>query len=354
MVKTFQFRDIQVPTPGFGAMGLSFGLGTEMGYEEAEPVLLKAIELGCTFWDTAVVYGAGINERLLGDFIRKHNVRDKLFIASKCGFNCLNGGDGSVTNSASHIKSYIEGTIERLGFTPDLYYLHRIDPSMIVGRFRFKFDRYTNMMRGTPLDESIPALDELRKSGKTKYIGLSECSAATLRKANAMTRFFQVAPIDAVQAEYSAFETVHETDALIATTKELGVAYVAYSPLGHGWLVDDFAYESLDDFAPSDFRRTSPKFQGENFYKNKAIVDEIQKLAAKRGCTTAQIALAWVASRGMIPIPGTTKPKRLEENWASRDIELTDEEQNDMRRLINEAKPSGDRYDAARSKLVGN
>lgn len=128
MVKTLPFGDLQVPTPGFGAMGLSFGLGTSLSLEEAEPVLLKAIELGCTFWDTAVVYQAGVNEKLLGDFIRKHNVRDKLFIASKCGFQVM-GGDGSVTNSASHIKEYIDGTIERLGFTPDLYYLHRIDPS---------------------------------------------------------------------------------------------------------------------------------------------------------------------------------------------------------------------------------
>lgn len=128
MVKTLQFQDIQVPTPGFGAMGLSFGLGSNLSLEQAEPVLLKAIELGCTFWDTAVVYQAGVNEKLLGDFIRKHNVRDKIFIASKCGFSCFE--DGQVTNSAEHIKSYIEGTIERLGFAPDLYYLHRIDPSM--------------------------------------------------------------------------------------------------------------------------------------------------------------------------------------------------------------------------------
>ncbi|RBQ66097.1 hypothetical protein FVER14953_21376 [Fusarium verticillioides] len=163
MVKTIPFGDITVPSPGFGAMGMSFGLGSNLSLEEAEPVLLKAIELGCTFWDTAVVYQAGVNEKLLGDFIRKHNVRDKVFIASKCGFDVF--GKGGVTNSASHIKEYIEGTIERLGFAPDLYYLHRIDPN-------------------TPLEESIPALDEIRKQGKTKYIGLSECSANTLRKAN--------------------------------------------------------------------------------------------------------------------------------------------------------------------------
>lgn len=328
MVKTLQFQDLQVPSPGFGAMGLSHGMGTDMSLEEAEPVLLKAIELGCTFWDTAVVYGAGINEKLLGDFIRKHNVREKIFLASKCGLKCFNGESG-VDNSPSHIKEYIEGTIERLGFTPDLYYLHRIDPN-------------------TPLEESIPALDEIRKAGKTRYIGLSECSAKTLRKADS------IAKIDAVQAEYSAFETGHETNGLIDTAKELGVAYVAFSPLGHGWLVDKFDYNSPDDFAEGDFRRTVPKFQGENFYKNKAIVEEIKKLAAQKGCTTSQIALAWVASQGMIAIPGTTKPKRLEENWASRDVQLTDEEKNQMRRIVDAAKPQGDRYSPAHQAMIGH
>ncbi|KAM5360706.1 hypothetical protein ACJZ2D_013584 [Fusarium nematophilum] len=327
MAKQLPFADIQVPSPGFGAMGISFGLGSNLTLEEAEPVLLKAIELGCTFWDTAVIYQAGVNEKLLGDFIRKHNVRDKVFIASKCGFDVF--GDGTVTNKASHIKEYIEGTIERLGFAPDLYYLHRIDPN-------------------TPLEESIPALDEIRKAGKTKYIGLSECSAATLRRANS------IAKIDALQAEYSAFETLHETDGLIDTARELGIAYVAYSPLGHGWLVDDFPYKTPDDFAPNDFRRSSPKFQGENFYKNKAIVDEIQKLASRKGCTLPQIALAWVAAQGFIAIPGTTKPKRLEENFGSRDIQLTDEEKQELREIINKAKPHGNRYGERNQALVGH
>ncbi|CAL5869740.1 uncharacterized protein PFLUO_LOCUS3970 [Penicillium psychrofluorescens] len=329
MVKTLPFGDIDVPSPGFGAMGLSFALGSNLSFEEAEPVLLKAIELGCTFWDTAVVYQAGVNEKLLGDFIRKHNVRDKIFIASKCGFNVFGEGGFTVTNSAAHIKEYIEGTIERLGFTPDLYYLHRIDPN-------------------TPLTESIPALDEIRKAGKTKYIGLSESSAATLRKANS------IAKIDAIQAEYSAFETVHETDDLIDTAKELGVAFVAYSPLGHGWLVDKFQYDSPDDFAADDFRRNSPKFQGENFYKNRAIVDEIKKLAARKGCKISQIALAWVASQGLIPIAGTTKASRLEENWASRDIELTKEDKQEMRKIIDAAKPHGNRYAPVYQAMVGH
>jgi hypothetical protein len=328
MIKSLPFGDNQVPIPGFGAMGLNAMMGTNLSYEEAEPVLEKAIELGSTFWDTAVVYAAGANEKLLGDFIKKHNVRDKVFVASKCGFDVFHA-EGAVTNSAAHIKEYIEGTIERLGFTPDLYYLHRIDPN-------------------TPLEESIGALDELRRAGKTKYIGLSECSAATLRRANS------IAKIDAIQAEYSAFETLHETNGLIDTAKELGVAFVAFSPLGHGWLVDDFQYKSPNDFAPDDFRRTVPKFQGESFYRNKKIVDEIKKLATKKGCTVAQIALAWVASQGMISIPGTTRASRLEENWASRDIELTDEEMKEMRRIVEDAKPEGLRFSAPFQARVGH
>ncbi|KAI9038995.1 putative aldo-keto reductase (AKR13) [Aspergillus affinis] len=328
MVKTLPFGDLQVPVPGFGAMGLNSAMGTDFKLEQSEPVLLKAIELGCTFWDTAVAYKNGENEKLLGEFIKNHNVRDKLFVASKCGFDVF-GPQRKVDNSAAHIKKYIEGTIKRLGFTPDLYYLHRIDPN-------------------TPLEESITALDELRRAGKTKYIGLSECSAETLRKANA------IAKIDAVQAEYSAFETLHETSGLIDTAKELGVAFVAFSPLGHGWLVDDFQFKSPDDFGASDFRRTVPKFQGKNFYQNKAIVDEIKKLATRKGCSVAQIALAWVAAQGLITIPGTTKASRLTENWASRDIKLTVEELREMRTIVDAAKPVGERFAPIFQSMVGH
>lgn len=151
------FAKMHVQVPGFGAMGLSSAMGTALNYEQAEPVLLKAVQLGCTFWDTAVAYGAGINESLIGQFVRKHNVRDKLFIASKCGFEVF-GPKRFVTNSPEHIRSYIDGSIQRLGFAPDLYYLHRIDPN-------------------TPLDLSIPALDDVRKAGKCNYIGLSEVTS---------------------------------------------------------------------------------------------------------------------------------------------------------------------------------
>ncbi|RKL01613.1 hypothetical protein BFJ68_g12262 [Fusarium oxysporum] len=290
MVHSLPFVGQQVPVPGFGAMGLSSAMGSDLSLEQAEPVLLKAVELGCTFWDTAVAYKNGANEQLLGDFVKKHNVRNQLFIASKCGFDVF-GPRRRVTNSAAHIKEYIEGTINRLGFTPDLYYLHRIDP---------------------------------------------------------------IAKIDAIQAEYSAFETLHETNGLIETAKELGVAFVAFSPLGHGWLVDDFQFKSPDDFAPDDFRRTVPKFQGENFYKNKAIVDQIKQLATAKGCTVAQVALAWVAAQGLLAIPGTTKASRLEENWGSRDIVLTEQELKTMRKIVDDAKPVGERFSAIFQSMVGH
>ncbi|KAJ6623299.1 putative aldo-keto reductase [Mycena sp. CBHHK59/15] len=329
MVKTLPFGDIEVAVPGFGCMGLSFGLGKALTPEEAEPVLLRALELGCTFWDTAVVYAAGINEKLIGDFLKKHNAREKVFIASKCGIavNWETGKPKGTTNSPDHIREYIDGTISRLQTTPDLYYLHRIDPK-------------------TPLEESIPALDEIRKAGKTKYIGLSECSAATLRKANS------IAKIDAVQAEYSPFETIHETTGVLETAKELGIAFVAFSPLGHGFLTGDL--KSPDNFEPNDFRRTSPKFQGDNFYKNLKIVDALQVLAAKKGVSSGQMSIAWVAAQGCIPIPGTKQVGRLEENWAARDIEFTEDELKEMRALVNDAKPVGNRYGEAHQAAVGH
>jgi aryl-alcohol dehydrogenase-like predicted oxidoreductase len=163
-----------------------------------------------------------------------------------------------------------------------------------------------------------------------------------------------VAKIDAIQAEYSAFETLHETDDLISTARELNIAYVAYSPLGHGWLVDDFPYQSPEDFAEDDFRRTVPKFQGQNFYDNKKIVEQIKTVAKLKSCTLTQVAIAWVIAQGMIPIPGTTKPGRLEENFASRNVELTEEEKEEMRRILDSVKPQGNRYSEKAQAMVGH
>ncbi|TYJ55912.1 hypothetical protein B9479_003435 [Cryptococcus floricola] len=320
MVKTAPFQDVQVPVPGFGAMGLSIAYGPADD-TESHKTLQKAIDLGCTFWDSAVVYGAGHNESLIGDFFKKTGTRDKVFIASKCGFDCLDGQDpmtsmSNVTNKPEHIRAYIEGTKDRLGSYPDLYYLHRIDPN-------------------TPIEESVTTLDELRKAGKTKYIGLSECGVETLRKA------CSVAKIDALQIEYSPWETTYEENGLIAAAKELGVAVIAYSPLGRGILSGS---QSLDDLDETDFRRMLPRWSPENFPNNIRIVDEFRALAEKKGTTPSQLALAWLIAQGTIPIPGTRSGTRLEENFKGGDVDLSEEELKELRALIEKAKPVGERY----------
>lgn len=245
-------------------------------------------------------------------------------------------------NSADHINEYIEGTISRLGSAPDLYYLHRIEP-------------------GRDLKESIGALNGLKQKGKCKYIGLSECNADTLRKACAsgycavcrhhghdisndppIDRIPTVAQIDALQIEYSPWFTDHESNNLIATARELGVAIIAYSPLGKGVLTGTFT--SPDQFAPNDLRKNTPRFQGENWDHNMKLVDEFKKLAEKRGCTPGQLALSWVMAQGAIPIPGTRKVERLEENFGATGIELSEEELKGVRKLIEEAKVTGARW----------
>ncbi|KAI5474805.1 aldo-keto reductase, partial [Pseudohyphozyma bogoriensis] len=290
---------------------------------KAQDVLKKALDEGCTFWDTAVVYGFGSNEQLIGDFFRANpGSREKVFIASKCGrqLDFENKIRIKVDNSPAHIAEYIEGTISRLGSPPDLYYLHRIEP-------------------GFPLELSIAALAKLKEEGKTRYIGLSECSAETLRKACA------IAHIDALQIEYSPWSIEHEENGLIDTARELGVAVVAFGPLGSGILTGK--YRSAEDFAETDFRRFIPRFSPENFPKNLKIVDAFIALAAKKGCTPGQLSIAWVIAQGFIPIPGTKDEGRLLENWGAGGVELTEDELREIRRLVIEARPVGDRFPPA-------
>ncbi|KAJ9096334.1 hypothetical protein QFC21_005154 [Naganishia friedmannii] len=330
MTRTLPFQDISVPVPGFGAMGFSMGYGPAKD-EESLQTLAKAVELGCTFWDSAVVYGAGHNESLIGRFFKENpGSREKVFIASKCGIECdfeTKKTEMKVNNSAAHIKEYIEGTIERLGTAPDLYYLHRIEP-------------------GRSLDESINALNDLKRAGKCKYIGLSECGTETLRKA------CKIAHIDALQIEYSPWFTDHEQNGLIDAAKELGVAVVAFSPLGKGILTG--AYQSTSDFKEGDVRKNIPRFSEENLSTNMRIVREFQKLAEKKGCTSGQLALAWVIAQGAIPIPGTKSAERLTENFGASNVDLDEEELKELRKLVEEAKPRGNRYNEASMKAVGH
>lgn len=329
MVKTLPFADIAVPVPGFGAMGFSQSYGPAKD-EESLQTLAKAVELGCTFWDSAVVYGGGHNETLLGQFFEKNGGRDKVFVASKCGIEVdfdTKTPTGKITNSPAHINEYIEGTIKRLGSAPDLYYLHRIEP-------------------GRSLEESITALNGLKKAGKCRYIGLSECSAQTLRKACG------IAKIDALQIEYSPWFTDHEQNGLIDTAKEFGVAIIAYSPLGKGILTGKF--QSVDDFPEGDIRKTIPRFGEDVLSSNMRIVDEFKKLADKKGCTSGQLALAWVIAQGAIPIPGTKSSTRLEENFGATNVNLSQDELKELRKLIEEAKPKGARYGESALKAVGH
>ncbi|KAL7422972.1 hypothetical protein Q5752_002270 [Cryptotrichosporon argae] len=323
------FADIQVPVPGFGCMGFSQSFGPADD-ATSKATLKRALELGCTFWDTAVVYGKGHNEALLGEFFSENpGAREKVFVASKCGFECLDGGDGHVTNAPSHIEAYIEGSRARLGSYPDLYYLHRIDPD-------------------TPLEASIAALDGLRKAGKIKYIGISEPSAATLRKANA------IAKIDALQIEYSPWETGHERNGLLDAARELGVAVVAFSPLGRGMLTGKF--KSAADFTggADDFRAKLPKYSGSNLDHNLALVRAFEAIAAAKGCSPGQLALAWVVANGAIPIPGTRHADRLEENWKGGQVVLSPNELGEIRKVIDDNQVKGERYGEPHLKMIGH
>ncbi|KAJ3050657.1 hypothetical protein HK097_008338 [Rhizophlyctis rosea] len=307
-----------VPALGLGCMGMSefYGPGDE---EENLAVLNKAIDLGCTFWDTADMYGSGANEELLAKVLKTR--RNEVFLCTK--FGNVRGPGGSflgVSGTPEYVRQCCDASLKRLGVSQiDLYYQHRVDTK-------------------TPIEETVKAMAELVKEGKVKYLGLSECSANTLRKAHA------VHPIAAVQVEYSPWTLDIETNDLLKTCRELGVAIVAYSPLGRGFLTGQF--KSSADFAPGDYRNHNPRFQGENFTNNLKLVEKIEELAAKKGVKASQLTLAWVLSQGddFIAIPGTKRIKYLEENLKSVDVKITPEEDKQIREIIKSIEIIGARY----------
>jgi len=325
---TLSFADITVPCPGFGAMGLSAFYGST---NEAESIntLKHAIEIGCTFIDTANIYGCGHNEELIGSVVKETGCRNKVFIATKFGSaqfdaktrNFLGGPRGDAT----YVKQMLTDSINRLGFTPDLYYQHRVDPD-------------------TSIEETVKAMDEERKAGRCKYIGLSECSAETLRKA------CKVAKIDALQVEYSLWTTDIERNGIKDAAKELGVAIIAYSPLGRGFLAGRF--EKPEDIEEGDYRKNNPRFVKEAFEANMKIVDELKKLANAKKCTPGQLCLAWCISQGTIPIPGTKSIRYLDENWASKDVSLSKDEIAEVRKLVDKVGTVGERYEPSHMKNV--
>lgn len=312
----------EVTALGFGAMGLSAFYGKPESDEERFKILDKAYELGEHFWDSADIYMD--NEDLIGKWFQRTGKRDEIFLATKFA-NVMKDGQMIQRSDPEYVAEACEKSLKRLGIpTIDLYYCHRLDGT-------------------TPVEKTVEAMAQLKKEGKIKYLGLSEVSSTSLRRA------YKVHPISAVQIEYSPYATDIESPdiELLKTCRELGVATVAYAPLGRGMLTG--AYKSPADFEEGDFRKFAPRFSEENFPKNLKLADEIGAIARKKNCTPGQLSLAWLMAQGedIIPIPGTKKIKYLEENVGALKVELTEEENKEVRKAVEGAEIHGGRYPPA-------
>jgi aryl-alcohol dehydrogenase-like predicted oxidoreductase len=318
--------ELVVSALGLGCMGMS---GVYGAADEAEAIttIHKSIDLGCTFLDTADAYGSGHNETLVGKAIKDR--RDQVIIATKFGLTNIHKGGANipVNGRPEYVRSACEASLQRLDVeTIDLYYQHRVDPT-------------------TPIEDTIGTMAELIQEGKVRCLGLSEASEATIRRAHAVN------PISALQSEYSLWSRDVE-DGILATCRELHIGFVPWSPLGRGFLTGDL--KTFEDLAADDWRRLSPRFQGENFQHNLDLVTQVRGLANHKNCTPAQLAIAWLLQQGddIVPIPGTKRISYLLENLGALELELTAADLQTIDAILPKGAAAGDRYPAAMMKLV--
>ncbi|MFI1971530.1 aldo/keto reductase [Streptomyces cinnamoneus] len=322
----------EVSAIGLGCMGMSVAYGVP-DEEESQHTLDRALELGVTLLDTADAYGQGLNEELVGRWLRRHpGDRDRMVVATKFGLrhDAATGRVGDVDTSAAYVPVACRASLRRLGVDHiDLYYAHRRNPA-------------------TPVEETVGAMSRLVDEGLVRHIGLSEVSTATLRRAHA------VHPVSAVQVEYSLFTRSVVEDELLATCRELGIAVVAYSPLGRGMLTGALA--SREDLGPQDNRRRWPRFADDNIDRNLALVRAVGDVAARLGCTPAQAALAWLLAQGddVVPIPGTKRRRYLEENAGAVDLRLTPGDLDLLRAAVPEEAVAGERYPVQALERLGH